>query len=617
MMPRKKRIAIIITSTIIAITLILGILLFMYLKTDAFKSKEILFAKYISQNINAIEILKNEDTLGIQNTLNTNKYTSQIIGQIEYTENIGTSDENKNSVINDVSIKINSNIDKLNEYDYKEISIGTEEEDLLKLEYLKQKQEYGIRLDGIKQFVSVNYDADSQENIQIENILSGIDINSILSFTEQEKQTLLETYIEILQSNISKDKYYKQPNSLITLNNQDIETNAYYIKVTKEELNNLYIKMLEKLTSDEIILSRIDLIEDEIEKKYTDYQKEESIRDTFINTINEKIEEIQNNNIGNEEIKIIVYENKGKTIRTTIEKNNNKLTIDLYNNSGIIINNIETSENVKEKSIKIEKVQDEMQSNLLFEFEEIQDKEILNNIQFNYQQTLQNNQITKNIQLGISNEKYESILNIENNIQIKEQFENQVTLETDNVKIQELDEEQTDMVKNILNENIQIQLTNLNNEVNLKEYIIMLQNLKLVKQNSIEIPENEEVTEIERKRFNSQFEFFVSENLTTDNIKELLKVLEKNFDNMKILLKTGEIEDLNIELLNSEGENANNYKKNISEIIIFIKQNSQNEDKQNDMLEYLEIEKNNQYTVSIEYDENGLASIIRMKIQEK
>lgn len=617
MMPRKKRIAIIITFTIIAITLILGILLFMYLKTDVFKSKEILFAKYISQNINTIEILKNEDTLGIQNTLNTNKYTSQITGQIEYTENIGTSDENKNSEINDVSIKINSNIDKLNEYDYKEISIGTEEEDLLKLEYLKQNQEYGIRLDGIKQFVSVNYDTDSQENIQIENILSGIDINSILSFTEQEKQTLLETYIEILQSNISKDKYYKQPNFLITVNNQDIETNAYYIKVTKEELNNLYIKMLEKLTSDEIILSRIDLIEDEIEKKYTDYENEESIRDTFINTINEKIEEIQNNNIGNEEIKIIVYENKGKTIRTTIEKNNNKLTIDLYNNSGIIINNIETSENVKEKSIKIEKVQDEIQSNLLFEFEEIQDNEILNNIQFNYQQTLQNNQITKNIQLGISNEKYESILIIENNIQIKEQFENQVTLETDNVKIQELDEEQIDMVKNILNENIQIQLTNLNNEVNLKEYIIMLQNLKLVKQNSIEIPENEEVTEIERKRFNSQFEFFVSENLTTDNIKELLKVLEKNFDNMKILLKTGEIEDLNIELLNSEGENANNYKKNISEIIIFIKQNSQNEDKQNDMLEYLEIEKNNQYTVSIEYDENGLASIIRMKIQEK
>lgn len=616
MMPRKKRIAILISLIVLIILAIVGIIGFLYLTTDTFKSNEELFNKYFIQNFNVLEILKSEDTLGIKDSLNINKYTSQLVGKIEYTENIGTSDENKNSAINDVGIKINSSIDKQNEYDYKEISIGTEDEDLVKLEYLKQNQDYGIRLNGIKQFVSTNYDTDSEENIQIENILSGIDLNPILNFTEQEKEQLSETYIGILKSNISKDKYYKQSNSLITVNNKDIQTNAYYIKFTVEEFNNLYIKILEQITKDEIILSKIDLIEDEIKEKYSNYQNEESLRNIFINNINENIEEIQNNNIGNEEVKIIVYENEGKTVRTSIEKTTNKITIDLYNNSGIKIDNVQMGENIKEKFIKVEKNNNETQSNLLVEYEEIQDNEIINNIQFNYQQTLQDSKIIKNIELGISNEKYESILNIENNIEIKEQFENQITLETDNVKLQELQEEQANAIKNILNENIQTQLSNLNNVVKLQDYTMMLQNLQILKQNSVEIHDNEQVTDIERKRFNSQFEFFASENLTSDNIKELMQIVQNNFGDMKVLLKTGDIEDLNLELLNGNGEETNNYKKNISEIVISIKQNSQNEDKQNDILEYLKINKDNKYTVSLQYDDNELVDMIRIKIQE-
>lgn len=613
MMPRKKRTAIIVISIILIITIILFLLLFMYLKTDIFKTKEELFTKYVSQNLNMLEILKNEDILGIKNKLDTNKYTSQLTGKIEYTENIGTSDENKNSTINNVGIKINSSIDKQNEYDYKDIAIGTDTEDLVKLEYLKQNEDYGIRLNGIKQFVSTNSDT---EKMQIENILSEIDLDSIFNFTEQEKQSLLKNYIDILQSNISKDKYYKQSNTLITVNNKDIQTNAYYIKITVEEFNNLYIKVLEQIENEEIILSKIDLIENIIKEKYSNYENKESLRNTFINTINEKIDTIQSNNIGNEEVKITVYENEGKTVRTSIEKTDSKITIDLYNGSGMKIDKVTMDENVNEKFLKVEKDSDETQKELLIEYEEIQDNEIINNIQIDNKESLKDSQIIKNIKLGISNEKYESILKIENNIEIKEQFENQITLEEDNIKLQDLNEEQANTIKNILNENIQEQLTNLNNVVGLENYIKMLQNLKIMKQNSVEIPNSEEVTDIERKRFNSQFEFFESENLTADNIKELMQIVKNNFNDMKVILKTGEVEDLDLELLNSNGEESNNYKKNISEIVISIKQNSQNEDKLNDITEYLEIDKNNKYTVSLQYNDNGLVGLIRIKVQE-
>lgn len=615
-MPRKKRIVIIAISIILVMLIILGILGYLYLKTDAFKSKEKLFAKYLAQNFNSIEILKTESDSEIENMLNTNKYESQLEGTIEYTEDIGTSNENKNSNINNVGIKIKSNVDKANNYDYKDISIENKDERLVGFKYLNEENLYGIKLDGIQQFVSNNTEnqtSDDSEINSIKKLTSGIDINSILNFTEEEKQTLANTYVGIIQSNISKDKYYKQSNALITVNNKDIQTNAYYIKITIEEYNNLYIKILQQITNDEIILSRIDLIENQIKEKKSNYNESETLREKFIKSINDKIEEIKNNNIGNEEVKITVYENNMKTVRTSIEKTTEKLTMDMYNNSYIKIDRTKIGDTTEEEFIKIEKNENQ---NIVFEYEQLQDNEIIHDIQINYQQTLEDNKLDRIMQFTITNEKYKATLRIKDNTKIVQEFENQITLENNNVKLDELQQEQKDRINQILNENIQQQLSNLFSKVSLQDYTTMLQNLSVIEKKSVQLPTDGQVTDIERKRFNSQFEFFVSQDLTTDNIKELIKTAESNFDDMKILTKNGQIEELNTEKLLSTSQESTDYKKTISEILIYLKQNSSNEEKQKDTLSYIENNKNNKYTVSIEYDENGLAKIIRIKIQE-
>lgn len=615
-MPRKKRIVIIAISIILVMLIILGILGYLYLKTDAFKSKEKLFAKYLAQNFNSIEILKTESDSEIENMLNTNKYESQLEGTIEYTEDIGTSNENKNSNINNVGIKIKSNVDKANNYDYKDISIENKDERLVGFKYLNEENLYGIKLDGIQQFVSNNTEnqtSDDSEINSIKKLTSGIDINSILNFTEEEKQTLANTYVGIIQSNISKDKYYKQSNALITVNNKDIQTNAYYIKITIEEYNNLYIKILQQITNDEIILSRIDLIENQIKEKKSNYNENETLREKFIKSINDKIEETKNNNIGNEEVKITVYENNMKTVRTSIEKTTEKLTMDMYNNSYIKIDRTKIGDTTEEEFIKIEKNENQ---NIVFEYEQLQDNEIIHDIQINYQQTLEDNKLDRTMQFTIANEKYKATLRIKDNTKIVQEFENQITLENNNVKLDELQQEQKDRINQILNENIQQQLSNLFSKVSLQDYTTMLQNLSVIEKKSVQLPTNGQVTDIERKRFNSQFEFFVSQDLTTDNIKELIKTAESNFDDMKILTKNGQIEELNTEKLLSTSQESTDYKKTISEILIYLKQNSSNEEKQKDTLSYIENNKNNKYTVSIEYDENGLAKIIRIKIQE-
>lgn len=615
-MARKKRITIITIAIVLVIAIIIGILAFLYIKTDAFKSNETLFAKYLVQNFDIIEVWENSKNTDIENLLDTNKYTSQIEGKIEYTENKGTSNEKQSSSVNNVGIKITSNIDKSNNYNYSDISIGTENEKLVGLEYLNEDDKYGIRLKDIQQFVSIKKDDETQESElkNIEKLTENIDVQSIIKFSDEEKQTLKNTYLEIIKNNVSKEKYHKQSNSLITVNNKDMQTNAYYIEFTLEECNNLYIKILEQIAKDEIILSKVDLIEEQIKEIDEDYDG--NLRENFVDNINDKIKEIEDKNIGNDKVKITVYEKNMKTVRTSIEKNNDKTTIDLYDGSSIKIDTVKIDETTDEQYIKIESKNDGTNLNVLVEYAKIQDNNIKNTVQFNYEQTFLNNELNKNIELGISNEKNEAIIKISDDTNFVQEFENEITLEKDNVDLDELDEEQSNAINGILTENVQSQLSNLLAVVNLNDYVSMLQNLGLMNKTSIELPSDGEVTETERKRFNSQFEFFVSEGLTSDNIKELIDTAENNFEDMKVLLKNGEIQDLNLDKINSSKESSD-YKKEISEILLYIKRNSNNEEKEADLLTYLEKERENKYNVSIEYDADGLTRIIRAKIQEK
>lgn len=615
-MARKKRITIITIAIVLVIAIIIGILAFLYIKTDAFKSNETLFAKYLVQNFDIIEVWENSKNTDIENLLDTNKYTSQIEGKIEYTENKGTSNEKQSSSVNNVGIKITSNIDKSNNYNYSDISIGTENEKLVGLEYLNEDDKYGIRLKDIQQFVSIKKDDETQESElkNIEKLTENIDVQSIIKFSDEEKQTLKNTYLEIIKNNVSKEKYHKQSNSLITVNNKDMQTNAYYIEFTLEECNNLYIKILEQIAKDEIILSKVDLIEEQIKEIDEDYDG--NLRENFVDNINDKIKEIEDKNIGNDKVKITVYEKNMKTVRTSIEKNNDKTTIDLYDGSSIKIDTVKIDETTDEQYIKIESKNDGTNLNVLVEYAKIQDNNIKNTVQFNYEQTFLNNELNKNIELGISNEKNEAIIKISDDTNFVQEFENEITLEKDNVDLDELDEEQSNAINGILTENVQSQLSNLLAVVNLNDYVSMLQNLGLMNKTSIELPSDGEVTETERKRFNSQFEFFVSEGLTSDNIKELIDTAENNFEDMKVLLKNGEIQDLNLDKINSSKESSD-YKKEISEILLYIKRNSNNEEKEADLLTYLEKERGNKYNVSIEYDADGLTRIIRVKIQEK
>ena len=589
----------------------------MYLKTDAFKSNETLFAKYLMQNFNAIDNLANNGTEEITNALNTNKYPSELVGKIEYVENVNTSDENKDNPINNMQVKINSQTDKNNKYYYKDIKVTKDDENLMRTEYLNQENIYGIRLDGIKQFVSI--DSSNLNNIQkdfnntnLEGIFTTIDFNGIFNFSQEEKQKLSNTYLEVMKNNISKDKYYKQSNNLITVNNKDVYANAYYMKLTREEYNDLKIKMLEQLSKDEVILSKIDKLEETIKEKDSSYNEDKKLRDSFKEYINDTIEDIKNNNIGSDEVKITVYENKGQTVRTSIEMNTNKLNIDLFNNA-IKLEDTVLGETENKKIIKVVKDSSSAEQNIDIAYEEVEDSEVVVDLKITNQQKMEGNDIKNDSSLEVSNDKCKVNIEIQDTIKIVNEFEQKNDFENDNVNLNELDDDKVETIVNILISNIQGQFNNFNENIPVENFVKLLQDLNLTKKGTIQISDKATVTETEKNRFNSQFEFFASENLTKDNIKELLNVTENDFKDMKIILNGQESE---LDTSKLEGNSSRDYINNIEEIDLYIKENQTNENKKTDLLAFLE-KSSKKYDVSLEYNEQtGLVEMIKIKIRK-
>ena len=155
-----------------------------------------------------------------------------------------------------------------------------------------------------------------------------------IKFSEEEIETLKNKYTKVISENISTGKFGKQKNQKITINQKPVFVNTYTLTITKEQLNNLYIKMLETIKDDEIIIKRIETLQEYINMLNSYLSEPINLKDTFIAKIENTIEDINKNNIGNEETKIIIYENAKQTVRTSIQTTDYQIDIDVFDNEG-------------------------------------------------------------------------------------------------------------------------------------------------------------------------------------------------------------------------------------------------------------------------------------------
>lgn len=608
MMPRKKRIAlaIAIPSIIVIIIIITGILL--YLNTDMFKSNKTLFFKYFGKNSENIkEIEEIFESSEYEKNLQNNKYTDDINIKVNYTNNLQTTSEDNSNTINNVKLLIKGEEDKNNKYSYKDfklekdknIATNTEnqsssensnesnnkEQNIMEVEYIKNDNNYGIRFsDLFKQYLLVenNNLKDLFRKIgyseqELENVPDSIEINDItlsdIKFTEDEIKQLSEKYSEIINKKVSKEKFEKNSKQVITINEKNITTNAYILKLTNEELNNLYVDLLESLKQDEIILNKIESIQNKINSININSSESKDLKESFAEEIDLQIEKINKTNIGNQETKIIVYENSGKTIRTAIQGKDYEINFDYINTQDE--KNIELivkKDEIETYNIKLKKDKDGIKL-------DIYSNDETNPIKISLEQNKNESdkKCSNNINLKYGNANSKLEVSAEQEINIVDNFENENTLNDQNsILLNGLEKEQLQAVLNQVSEEVQQKINSISEEVKINDIQEILEELGIInKQQNIEAGG---ITETEKNRFNSKFEILKGEELDNENVLKVVEAVKDNIINAQV--------DTN------------------EEIKIEISRNESNQDIEKSLEEYIKKEKDKKYDIKIEYDED-------------
>ena len=605
MMPRKKRRAILISVILVILIIIATVCVVLYATTDMFKSNDVLFEKYARQLLENLDDVLNEDHMAeMEEILNNNKLTSNTTATINYSENGDTSHP-----INNIQMNISGEEEKTAGYNYKDVTVTQNDETVAGLEYIEDGNIAGVRLNGIRQYLSTNVENKDENEIYNLYELIHTDIPGLLGLNSNEWNTLKEKYIGIIWGDVANATFSKQSGMVIEINGTQYNTNVYSITITKEQFNNIYIQLLEELEKDEIILSKIEALDNKLNEYHNFMQDGESsnLKQDFIDEIDNTIQNIQNFNIGNDERTISVFESNGMAISLSIDTEKDFTGLDVVNGEGShfinILGNEKTKEGEAENSFdfKIEKTVATNDETLTVQYNTVQEGEEITN-ECSISRKMENANVNSYVNFSRSVEQntleiaIETITNIVNDFAEKEELvENE-----DNIMIESLSDEQKESVRSNVEENINNQINTFLQVVPLENINQMLINLNFMEEELDDISGDGNVTELEKNRFNSTFELFEGEHITKERIEELIDISKEDLGDVRIT----------------------NYKEQGNERIpseyrLVIERGTDNSELAENVIAYIEENYNEEFSVRLEYDETtGLVNNIYITVME-
>ena len=599
MMPRKTRRMIMIATIIMIVLVIIFTLVFLYINTDMFKSSSTLFTKYLGQNVENMDSLYQETTKSeYEQLLKQSKYTSETQVKINYTENIGTSSESTQNSINQLKLKINGQTDNSSQYNEQDINLLNNDESIARIEYIQNGITYGIKFsdlfnqyilvdnENLKElFGKIGYGEEELENIP-DTIEFENDLKDIFAFSKEEKENLKTKYMSIVNNNVSKENFSKQKEQTIQMNGKSIKANGYVLTMTKEQLNNLYIKILEEVKQDEIIGSKIDKVQGMF--KSSQSMEIVNLRENFVTKIEDIIADITRNNIGQDEVKIIVYQSNQTTIRTMIQHPDYEFIIDMLpmqmgNYVQISYQNTRTN---KGKVLTYQKENNETSVTI----EDTKNGEVAQyNLLIN--EKMNDNKLVKNTVAKYENSSNRIEIVMEKEINIVNNFQNATVLDDKNaINLSKLEGEQVQMILDKVKNGVFEKMNDIMmNTLKTEDLFNMLKGIGVVDE---EQPiEAMGITETEKNRFNSQFEILQGENLNSETVLNLINAIKGNLIDMEVVSNT-ELK-LKLDRLNKD--------ENVANVLS----------------SFIEENKNRNYNAKVEYDEStGLVTDILLTMLE-
>ena len=597
MMTRKKRRTLVVVIIAVILLIIAVACVLLYVNTDMFKSSQTLFLKYTGKGIENLGTITQVISNEYDEQLETNPYTSNTQIKVNYIENLGTTAESTENSINSLQLTIDGQTNKQEQYDYKDIKLLKDNNQEMQVEYIQENNNYGLRFsDLFNQFAMIEnsnlknlYKNMGYTDEEVANIPDSISINENLfndiNFSSEEIETLKEKYLNVITQNISKDNFSKLSNQNITINNQSYIADGYALTLTKEQLNNMYVNLLETLKQDEIILGKIDNLQNKI-NTINLYQQNSTIniKDEFVNSINQKIQEINQSNIGSDQTQITAYEMDGQTAKIAIKTAEYEIDFDSLGNNGFLQLSLIKGENTSE--IILERNTNETDLTIQTINEEGKP------IKITYSQTnkIDNKNETKNYSLIYEDDEQRVNASIVQNIFIVQNLENKVSTNEENaVTLNNLEQGQLQQITNNIKTALNNKLETVRQDINISDINNMLINIGLIRDESV--LESTVVTETEKNRYNSKYELLQGENLKSEDISRIVDTIKSNLVNLEVVSS----QELKLKIDRHEG----------------------NEEMAKVLNDFLEDNSNQEYNLKVEYGDDGLVSALILTIVEK
>ena len=579
-MKSKKRLIIAIIIILILVLAIAGAgFAYLYIKTDTFRTDQELFAKYISQNAETLQKFSDSQTIKqYENLKNVEKFESNTKIKTTYSEG-GEVSNAINNLYGTIVVQKNAT----DNYFYADGQVILDEQKYLESEIIKDKDVYGIRFtDVVKQFITVRDDDKFNDvandigidSAKLEKIMNGIDGTGKVTdaiATDSETETLKNKYMQLVIDTLKQGKFASNKKAVITYNNNTVNTKAYSVSLTSEQVENLLIQILKNLKTEDAIISNLQTSK---EKYQEDIDKE-------INSLTSE-KEVPT-------VRITVYEQNGNTIRTIVEIGTNKVIVENTETNGEVKSNIQVSiinsDQTDEYKTQITKNSSENEENINLVTNVAKGDE-----QYTISWTNSMSSTESNIQFNSTLNYKKDILTtaivLQNEVVIGKDFDKKQELADNNNFV--LNDAEENTRKNVIEQLKQKVPERWETRINLLKEALGIGETKTPE---TEVPEAE-MTQVDINKFNAKFEFYTGDEVSAENVKTLLNIAKNSLGSYEITpVKDPE---------KPEETNPDKIKYNFK---LKIERNKIDEAGANQVLE--KIKEKNKYKVSIFYKEQN------------
>ena len=351
-MKQKKSKIIIILIIIVILVIILASLGIAYFATDLFKSNKTLFAKYAGQ-------IADENQGFIENALQqynekkqSNTYSDKGTFSVNASANSSTTNLDN---VNKFNVTYTGQVDTTNSKNEQNVSINYSDSVKFPVNYKKIGNKIGLQTDyvgskyiGIEsdKMEKLSLDTNTINSSEAEQTSSNVDINEIKDGTTELKN--------ILQNPFSQEDIVNIKNNIISImdgisdskfsNINDSNGKGYKLVLSGDDLKNVVIQLLQKLSQDTETLDKIN-----------EYLQNQGNSNKLTATqIEKEITNITNNSdFDNETLELTVYKKNGKTNKFIIKIEDLEIDVEKNNSNNNIEYNVVVNANYNNEKMKI------------------------------------------------------------------------------------------------------------------------------------------------------------------------------------------------------------------------------------------------------------------------